>query len=71
MEINILKISGRRTSTQRAQFLDLVNNPENYKGHIIYLTEIDLDEIYGVFDNPKKFYFNQNGTWHESNFFDP
>lgn len=71
MEINIFKVSGSRTSSQRAFFLDLVNNPQNYKGYIIYLTEIDLDEIYGVFDNPKKFYFNQAGTWYESNFYDP
>ena len=71
MQINIIKISGSRTSSQRTLFLDMVNSPQNYKGYIIYLTEIDLDEIYGVFDNPKKFYFNQLGTWHESNFFDP
>jgi hypothetical protein len=63
------RISGSRTSTQRWLFLDLVNNPQNYKGSIIYLTQIDEDEIYGVFDKAKKLYFNENGVWFESQFY--
>ena len=62
-------ISGRRTSSQRAQFLDYYNNPQTYEGCIIYLTEIDEDEIYGDFDQADKFYFNENGTWYPSQFF--
>lgn len=62
-------VSGKRTSSQRAQFLDYVNNPQNYKGCIIYLSEIDEDEIYGLFDNPNKFFFNEGGVWIESNFY--
>lgn len=62
-------VSGKRTSPNRAQFLDYVNNPQNYKGCIIYLSEIDQDEIYGLFDNPNKFFFNEGGTWIESNFY--
>lgn len=62
-------ISGRRTSYQRAQFLDYANNPQLYKGCMIYLTEIDSDEIYGVFNKANKFYFNENGIWFESPFF--
>lgn len=62
-------ISGKRTSSQRSQFLDYANNPQNYKGCILYLTEIDEDEIYGLFDNPNKFFFNEGGTWIESNFY--
>jgi hypothetical protein len=62
-------ISGRRTSYLRAQFLDYVNNPGTYAGCVIYLTEIDNDEIYGVFNKANKFYFNENGIWFESTFF--
>lgn len=62
-------VSGKRTSSNRAQFLDYVNNPQDYKGCIIYLSEIDDDEIYGLFDNPNKFFFNEGGTWIESNFY--
>lgn len=63
------RISGSRTSTQRWLFLDLVNNPQNYKGSIIYLTQIDEDEIYGVFNKAKKLYFNEGGVWFESQFY--
>jgi hypothetical protein len=62
-------VSGKRTSLNRSQFLDYVNNPQNYKGCIIYLSEIDEDEIYGLFDNPNKFFFNEGGVWIESNFY--
>ena len=62
-------VSGKRTSSNRAQFLDYVNNPQDYKGCIIYLSEIDEDEIYGLFDNPNKFFFNEGGVWIESNFY--
>jgi hypothetical protein len=62
-------ISGRRTSAQRSQFLDYVNNPATYAGCVIYLTEIDNDEIYGVFNKANKFYFNESGVWFESTFF--
>ena len=61
-------ISGRRTSSDRSLFLDYVNNPQNYEGSIIYLTEIDNDEIYGVFNQEDKFYFNENGIWYPSDF---
>lgn len=62
-------ISGKRTSSQRSQFLDYVNNPQDYEGCIIYLTAFDEDEVFEPFDNPDKFYFNENGVWHESQFF--
>jgi hypothetical protein len=68
-EGKIQLISGKRTSSQRSKFLDYVNNPQNYEGCIIYLTEIDEDEIYGEFDQPDKFYFNEEGTWYVSQFF--
>lgn len=68
-EGKIQLISGKRTSNQRARFLDYYNNPQNYEGCIIYLTDIDEDEIYGDFDQPDKFYFNEDGTWYVSQFF--
>lgn len=68
-EGKIQLISGKRTSSQRSQFLDYVNNPQNYEGCVIYLTEIDEDEILGDFDQIDKFYFNEDGVWHVSQFF--
>lgn len=65
----LLKVSGKRTSSNRAVFLDLVNNSQNYKGYIVYLTEIDSDEIFEPFTEPKKFYFNEGGFWQTSDFF--
>jgi hypothetical protein len=68
-EGKIQLISGKRTSSQRSQFLDYVNNPQKYEGCVVYLTEIDEDEIYGDFDQPDKFYFNEEGAWYVSQFF--
>jgi hypothetical protein len=62
-------VSAKRTSSQRSQFLDYVNNAQKYKGCIIYITEIDEDEIYGVFDVAEKFFFNEGGNWIESNLY--
>jgi hypothetical protein len=64
----LLKISGKRTSSNRSLFFDLINNPQNYKGYIIYLTEVDEDELYTPFEEPKKFYFNEGGLWQNSDF---
>lgn len=61
-------VSGKRTSSQRALFLDLVNNPDNYKGYIVYLRDIDEDEIYQPFDNPGTFYMNEGGEWQSADF---
>lgn len=67
--LNVHLVSGKRTSSQRAIFFDYVNNPQNHEGQIIYLTGIDIDEIYGNFDQVDKFYFNEDGEWFESTFF--
>lgn len=61
-------ISGKRTSSQRELFLDMANNPQKYKGYIIYLTEIDEDEIYEPFDGAKTFYMNEGGVWQSADF---
>jgi hypothetical protein len=68
-EGRIQLISGKSTSPQRSQFLDYFNNPQNYPGCVIYLTELDNDQIIGVFNKANKFYFNEDGTWFESTFF--
>jgi hypothetical protein len=62
-------ISGKRTSSQRSQFLDYVLNADKYDGCVVYLTEIDEDETYGDFDQIDKFYFNESGVWYPSQFF--
>lgn len=69
-EQRLVRISGKRTSSQRTIFLDLVNNPQDYKGYIVYITAIDDDEKYAPFEEPKKFYFNEDGEWQTSDFFD-
>lgn len=68
-EGKIQVVSGKRTSSERSKFLDYYNNPQNYEGCIIYLTDIDEDETYGDFDQPDKFYFNEDGFWYVSQFF--
>lgn len=68
-EGKIQLISGKRTSSQRSQFLDYVLNPQKYDGCVVYLTEFDEDEIYGDFDQIDKFYFNEDGVWYPSQFF--
>ena len=67
---HLLKVSGQRTSANRALFLDLLNNSQNYKGYIVYITEIDSDEKYTPFEEPRKFYFNEGGQWQTSDFVD-
>ena len=63
-----IHLSGKRTSTQRSMFLDMVNNPHNYKGYIVYLKELDEDEIYSPFDHAKTFYMNEGGNWQSADF---
>ena len=61
-------ISGKRTSENRNLFLDMVNDPIKYKGYIIYLKDIDEDEIYEPFDHAKTFYMNEGGEWQSADF---
>jgi hypothetical protein len=61
-------MSGKRTSQNRTLFLDMVNNPDKYKGYIVYLKDIDEDEIYEPFDHAKTFYMNEGGEWHSADF---
>ena len=61
-------VSGKRTSSQRTMFLDMVNNPEKYKGYIVYLTEVDEDELYKPFEKFGTFYMNEGGSWQMTDF---
>lgn len=63
----IVKISAAEDSPQYAQFLDYVNNPQKYKGCIIYLTAISGTHP-EPFDLANKFYYNEDGVWYTSPF---
>jgi len=60
------------TSPDLSLFIDMIDNPKNYKGRIIYIKR--LDKIAGKeswpdpFLFPNKFYFNEDGEWFESPF---
>lgn len=62
-------ISGKRDWKKRELFLDMVNNPEKYKGFIVYLKEVDEDELYDPFVSVKKYYFNEGGIWQTGDMF--
>lgn len=61
-------MSGKRDSPNRLLFLDMVNNPQNYKAYIVYLKDLDEDEIYSPFDHAKTFYMNEGGEWQSADF---
>lgn len=61
-------MSGKRDSPNRLLFLDMVNNPQNYKAYIVYLKDLDEDEIYSPFDHAKTFYMNEGGQWQSTDF---
>ena len=61
-------ISGKRDNPDRLLFLDMAENPHNYKAYIVYLKEIDEDEIHQPFDEAKTFYINEHGEWHTTDF---
>lgn len=67
----LIRISGRASSSQRAIFFDLINNPDEYKGYIVYISEVDdcEPEKYAPFKEAKKFYFNEDGQWQSSDFY--
>lgn len=60
------------TSADLSLFLDMIDNPQNYKGRTLYVKR--LDKIAGSgnwpdpFLFPNKFYFNEDGEWFESPF---
>lgn len=63
----IIKISAADNSSQLPQFIDYVENPQNYKGCIIYLTALGSYHP-APFNLANKFYYNEDGTWYTSPF---
>lgn len=64
----ILVINARDDSPEIEKFLDLLNNPCNYKGRVVYLTAVGPTPRPDPFLWPDKFYFNEGCEWHESPF---
>lgn len=52
-----------------SSFIDMYTNPANYVGQVIYLTTISSTNVVEPFDQPGKFYFNENGVWIVSSLF--
>lgn len=63
----IRKINAANNSPDLAQFIDYNENPQNYKGCVIYLTALG-DYSPAPFDIPNKFYYNEDGLWYTSPF---
>lgn len=59
-------------SSDLALFIDLVDNPGNYKGSVIYVRRLEQVENRNEWPDPflfpNKFYFNEDGEWFESPF---
>jgi hypothetical protein len=64
----IIVINARDDSPELSVFLDLIQNPCNYKGRVVYLTEIGPTKRPDPFLWSDKFYFNEGCEWHESPF---
>ena len=65
---SILVIDASDNSPELDKFLDLLNNPCNYKGRVVYLTAVGPTPRPDPFLWPDKFYFNEGCEWHESPF---
>lgn len=66
--LGIIEIDASDGSEQLSQFLDILENPCNYKGKVVYLTAIGPTERPDPFLWADKFYFNEGCEWHESPF---
>lgn len=64
----IITINASDNSVELDRFLDLINNPCNYKGRVVYLTAVGPTERPDPFLWANKFYFNEGCAWHESPF---
>ena len=63
----IRKINASNNSSELPQFIDYNENPQNYKGCVIYLTALG-DYQPAPFQIINKFYYNENGVWYTSPF---
>lgn len=61
-------IDARDNSEDYNFFLDLIANPCNYNGKIVYITQIGPTQHPDPFLFAQKFYFNENCEWFESPF---
>ena len=73
MIINSISIiSIEATSPDLELFIDMVDNPQKYKGKAIYLKKIQQLPGRDPWPDPflfeNKFYFNESGEWFESPF---
>jgi len=64
----ILQIDASDGSPDLGRFLDLLENPCNYRGRVVYLTAIGPTQRPDPFLWADKFYFNEGCEWHESPF---
>lgn len=64
----IIVIDGRDNSSDIDLFLDILNNPCNYRGKVVYLTHIGPTARPDPFLWADKFYFNEGCEWFESPF---
>lgn len=63
----IRKISAANNSSELFQFIDYNENPQNYKGCIVFITALG-DFQPPPFQMANKFYYNENGVWYTSPF---
>lgn len=66
--LGILVIDASDESPDLGRFLDLLENPCNYRGRVVYLTAIGPTPRPDPFLWPDKFYFNEGCEWYESPF---
>lgn len=65
---SILVIDASDNSPDLGKFMDLLNNPCNYKGRVVYLTAVGPTPRPDPFLWADKFYFNEGCEWYESPF---
>ena len=61
-------LSASDTSSDFSTISNMINNPLNFVGCIVYIRQVG-STLYPPFEQVNKFYFNEGGTWFESPFF--
>lgn len=64
----IIVLDASDGSSQLPAFIDLLDNPCNYRGKVVYLTALGPTPRPDPFLWADKFYFNEGCEWHESPF---
>lgn len=60
-------LSASDLSSDFSTIQNMINNPNNFRGCIVYIYEVGTT-LYPPFNIANKFYFNEGGTWFESPF---